>query len=346
MTPRPPKPPKLPARAGLHPVRLGRRVNVKEARKLTGNLGEWILENIPAINQTQLTAFFETSAIVDAWGNPMQWETPATALENPIYLYRPGADETATPIKLKKIYQGDGWVVIYKPKGLATMPRGSYVVRSATVALRRQENNADLTPAHRLDRATSGLLLFTEKPQLRRLYQEMFQNRQVEKTYLATAPILDFSALDLDALAITQLVKVTRNPAEKPGWVKVESCIEKVEGIMRAQHVVGAPNAVTYLRPSVKRRVAGGDFYDYEVRPQTGKTHQIRLHFAALGIPLVGDPLYGGFNAARYGEDQVPQGNSPLHLEAVGLEFHDPQTGELVKIDLRASESERGKHDD
>ncbi|MDO5061332.1 MAG: pseudouridine synthase [Actinomycetaceae bacterium] len=346
MTPRPPKPPKLPARAGLHPVRLGRRVNVKEARQLTGTLGEWILKNIPAINHAQLTAFFESAAIVDAWGNPLQWETPANALENPIYLYRPGADETATPITLEKIYQGDGWLVIYKPKGLATMPRGSYVVRSATIALRRQENNADLTPAHRLDRATSGLLLFTEKPQLRRLYQEMFQNRQVEKTYLATAPAIDFSTLEPEALAATQLIKVTKEPPEKPGWVKVESRIEKVEGVMSAQHVAGTPNAVTYLRPSAMRQVAGEEFCDYEVQPQTGKTHQIRLHFAALGIPLVGDPLYGGFNAARYGKDQVPQGNSPLHLEAVGLQFHDPQTGELVKIDLRVSKNERENHDD
>ncbi|MCS4485064.1 pseudouridine synthase [Gleimia sp. 6138-11-ORH1] len=334
MSPRPQKPPKLPARGGLHPVRLGRRINVREARQLQGNLGEWILENIPAINKTQLEKFFNAQAIVDAWGNPVKWEDPANILEKHVYLYRPGADETSTPILLEKIYQGNGWMVIYKPKGLSTMPRGSYVVRSATIALRRQENNPDLSPAHRLDRATSGLLLFTEKPKLRRLYQDLFQNRKVKKTYLATAAELDFNALDLKTLQTNQLIWVTLAPEEKPGWVRIESRIDKVEGIMTAQNVKGAPNAVTYLRPKQERIIKDRKFIDYEVEPHTGKTHQIRLHFAALGIPLVGDPLYGGFNAARYGEETVSPAETALQLEAVALEFTDPQTGKLVKIDL------------
>lgn len=340
----PRKPPKLPARGGLHPVRLGKRVNVKDARLLTGTLGDWILANIPKIDRTTLQDFFRKNAIVDAWGQPMNWDDPANALEKQIYLYRPGADETAELPHLQLVHQGDGWLVAYKPKGIATMPRGAYVVRSATIALRRQLNNPDLTPAHRLDRATSGLLLFTERPQLRRAYQEMFQQRRVTKTYLATAAPLDFPGFD-HARLTAENVQVTLEPEEKPGWVKVESRIEKFERVMTAANVPGEINAVTYLHPAGERVINGVKFTDYEVQPHTGKTHQIRLHFAALGAPLVGDPLYGGFNAAPYGLDEVPAENSELHLEAVALEFTDPQSGQFIKIDLRDIYVERENYE-
>ncbi|WP_050754356.1 pseudouridine synthase [Gleimia coleocanis] len=323
------RPPKLPARDGLHPVRLGKRINSKEARALKGSLGDWIIKNVPTIDPEELRKYFEIGEVVDWWGNPQTWDTPATALENPIYIYRPATDEIAEHIHIPIVHRGNGWLVINKPKDIASTPRGSYIVRTATIALRRQEGNADLTPAHRLDRATSGLLLFTERPELRGMYQDLFQNRQVTKTYRATAKAIDFNYIKSSAL-----VKITVDPEEQPGWVKIESRIEKRPGDPGAQHAFGKINAVTYLRPVKTVTIEGQQFVEYEVQPQTGKTHQIRLHFASLGAPLVGDPLYGGFNAAPFGLEKVPAGYQELHLEACRLEFKDPQTQEMVKIEL------------
>ncbi|WP_175956304.1 pseudouridine synthase [Schaalia sp. Marseille-Q2122] len=326
------RPPRLPDRGGLHPVRVGKRVNVKQARALEGTLAQWMEAHIPRLTRVEIDEAFARGDVCDAWGAILDASTPARILEWPVYMYWAAADDTADLPHIPVVYRGDGWLVVNKPKGLATQPRGSYVARTVTVALRRQENNANLSPAHRLDRATSGLLLFTERPELRRPYQELFAQRKVRKVYRAVAVALPDTPI---VGGSDEGVAVSVDPPEMPGWIKVESRIEKVERVMVSRIVPGEVNALTYLRATRERvSVRGREFTVYEVSPHHGRTHQIRLHFAALGAPLVGDPLYGGFNAAPYGEDQVPEGASPLHLEAVRLEFTDPQTGEDVCISL------------
>lgn len=321
-------------------MRLGKKVKVHEARALTCTLGEWISTNVPKLTSTQLTTAFTKGDVKDAWGTPLSWCTPATVLTHPVYIYLPAADAAATVPHIPVVFRGDGWLVVNKPQGLATMPRGAYVARTATVALRKQENNDNLTPAHRLDRATGGLLLFTSKPELRGLYQELFANRQVQKTYRAAAAPLPTELLQCGTHTLKcepnfSPAQVVVDPPEMPGWVRVTSRIHKEHGVMAAQIVPGEPNAVTYLRQTAERaQVCGHEFAVYEVRPHTGKTHQIRLHFAALGLPLVGDPLYAGFNAAPVGVDLPPPGFSNLHLTATELRFTDPQTNLPIKIQL------------
>lgn len=326
------KPQPLPARGGLHPMRVGRKLKISEARALEMSLGAWICANVPKLTVAELEAAFAHGDVLTAAGEKLTWDTPASVLQRPIFMYRKAADEDGNLPEIPIVHQGDGWLVVNKPQGLATMPRGAYVARTVTVALRRQLNNPDLTPAHRLDRATGGLLLFTARRELRGAYQEMFARREVQKTYRAVADPLP---LKFVAHSLHTPLTVLTDPPEKPGWVRVTSRIEKEHGVMAAQIVPGEPNALTYLRPTAARvQLAGREFVVYEVTPHTGKTHQIRLHFAALGIPLVGDPLYQGFNAAPFEVDQPPAGTTSLQLTATGLDFTDPQTGEAVTIRL------------
>ena len=101
------------------------------------------------------------------------------------YLHRAAPDEGAPLPKLQVLWEGEGAIVVNKPASLATIPRGSWITRSVVVAARRQFGNDEITAAHRLDRLTTGCLLLTLDPKYRARYQQLFDRRQVKKTYLA-----------------------------------------------------------------------------------------------------------------------------------------------------------------
>jgi tRNA pseudouridine32 synthase/23S rRNA pseudouridine746 synthase len=183
---------------------------------------------------------------------------------------------------------------IDKPHFLATMPRGRHVAQTALVRLRRQLGLDELSPAHRLDRLTAGVLLFTTRREIRGAYQTMFARGAVRKTYLARAAV-------------------------NPGLVlprEVHSRIIKHRGNFQAVEEAGEPNAVTLVE------LISADGL-YRLTPRTGRTHQLRVHMAALGIPIDGDPLYPDVIDVA-AEDF----SRPLQLLAQRIEFEDPRSGE------------------
>jgi tRNA pseudouridine32 synthase/23S rRNA pseudouridine746 synthase len=151
----------------------------------------------------------------------------------------------------------------------------------------------ELSPAHRLDRLTAGVLLFTTRRELRGAYQTLFARGLVSKTYLARA------AVD-PALALPRLVR---------------SRIVKRRGQLQALCEPGVPNAETLVELLSIEGL-------YRLTPRTGRTHQLRVHMASLGIPITGDPLYPNVV-------DVPAGDfsAPLQLLAQRVEFDDPVTG-------------------
>jgi tRNA pseudouridine32 synthase / 23S rRNA pseudouridine746 synthase len=229
--------------------------------------------------------------VVDAHGAVVD-ETTALPGRSIVYLYREPPDEVPVPFDIPVLYRDANIVVVDKPHFLATMPRGRHVAQTALVRLRRELGLPELSPAHRLDRLTAGVLLFTTRREVRGAYQTLFARGLVSKTYLARA------AVD-PALVLPRVVR---------------SRIVKCRGHLQAVCEPGVPNAETLVE-----KVSDGL---YRLTPRTGRTHQLRVHMASLGLPIEGDPLYPNVI-------DVPAGDfsTPLQLLAQRIEFNDPVTG-------------------
>ena len=215
-----------------------------------------------------------------------------------VYLYREPPDEVPVPFDIPVLYRDDDIVVVDKPHFLATMPRGGHVAQTALVRLRRELDLPELSPAHRLDRLTAGVLLFTTRREVRGRYQTLFSRGLVRKTYLARAAV---------------------DPSIELPMV-VRSRIIKHRSRLQAIEEAGTPNAETLvelLRPDGL----------YRLTPRTGRTHQLRVHMASLGLPIIGDPLYPEVIDAA--PDDFSQ---PLRLLAHSIEFRDPTKSGLRRF--------------
>lgn len=219
-----------------------------------------------------------------------------------LWFHRDLPDEPPVPFRAEVLYRDDRIVVVDKPHFLATIPRGQHIRQTVVVQLRRELNLPDLVPAHRLDRATAGVLLLTTDRRYRGTYQNLFRDRLVHKEYRAVAGVRPDLALP----------------------TTVTSHIVKERGVLRAYDVPGAaPNART--RVELIDASAGRGLY--RLLPETGKTHQLRLHLAGLGIPIVNDPFYPDLL-------DVPRDDftRPLQLLAHTLRFTDPVDGEVREL--------------
>ncbi len=204
--------------------------------------------------------------------------------------------EPTVPFPIGIVHRDEHLVVVDKPHFLATIPRGRHVVETALVRLRRDLGLPELSPAHRLDRATAGLLMFVVHRAHRGAYQTLFRDREVIKTYEAIAP-------HDPGLALPRTVC---------------SRIVKERGLIRAVDVDGPPNAETHIELLAHR----GGLGRYRLRPTTGRTHQLRLHLCGLGVPILGDDLYPEIR-----ERALDDYRAPLQLLAAELAFTDPLTG-------------------
>ena len=197
-------------------------------------------------------------------------------------------------------------IVIDKPHFLATMPRGMWYRQTALMRLRERYDDPRITPAHRLDRATAGVLVFVRDPAARGAYQTMFQQRRAVKTYECAAPLRPASR--------PRTGTVRRLEPPRPFPLERRSRIVKTRGVLQA-----------YIEraQSLGHAADGTPIARYVLRPRTGKTHQLRVHMNALGLPIVGDDLYPAIEE-RASDDF----SRPLELVARRLEFADPLSGE------------------
>ncbi|SDJ91775.1 tRNA pseudouridine32 synthase / 23S rRNA pseudouridine746 synthase [Streptomyces indicus] len=220
-----------------------------------------------------------------------------------IWFHRELAPETPVPFPIEVLYRDEHLVVADKPHFLATTPRGSHITETALARLRRELELPGLSAAHRLDRLTAGVVLFVVRPEERGRYQSLFADKRVHKEYEAIAPY-------------DPVLELPRT---------VRSRIEKVRGVIAAHEVPGEANSESRVELIDHRPVPsyGGALGRYRLLPRTGRTHQLRVHMNALGLPLLGDPVYPAVLDQAAADDFA----RPLQLLATTLEFTDPVTG-------------------
>jgi tRNA pseudouridine32 synthase/23S rRNA pseudouridine746 synthase len=202
------------------------------------------------------------------------------------------------PVSLEEplfVYRDDEILVVDKPHGMPVTPSGEHVERSLFVRLQRITGLPDLAPVHRLDRDTAGLLLFTIKADARAHYHRLFAEGRIEREYLAVAHV--------DA------------PLHGTHW-RIENRMEPGEPWYRQRIVEGQVNAITEIELADLRSGRGR----FRLFPKSGKKHQLRVHMASIGCPIVGDPFYPAITKKR-------DGDPPLQLLARRLAFIDPLTG-------------------
>ncbi len=283
--------PPLPRRFGLEPacVRM-------PADGEWNTVREFLVDRLAQhVTADRVDRMIDAGEIVDLAG-----PIPADASYAPmgrVWFHRDLPDEATVPFEIGILHRDDRLLVVDKPHFMATIPRGRHVLQTALVRLRHDLDLPDLVPAHRLDRATAGVLLFVVDPAYRGTYQRIFQDRKAIKTYEAIAPV--------------------RTDLEFPRIVR--SRIRKDHGTVVAYEEPGEPNSESLIELLEERDGLGR----YRLSPHTGKTHQLRVHMNTLGIPIIGDDFYPDVT-----NKPLDDFTNPLQLLAAQLQFPDPVTRE------------------
>lgn len=278
---------------------------------------------------------FDAGEIVGEAGIALDRSTPMQD-HTFIWYYRTLPPETRIPVELNILHQDDHLLVVDKPHFLPTTPGGTYIQESALVRLRNQLGLPDLIPMHRLDRMTAGILLLSTNPETRGKYQVLFEKRQVQKEYecvSAAEPAPGHPPVDFPVVVRNRMTKSRSYLLAEvvDGEPNAETRIER----LRTFDASGAPDggAPDGGAPDVD----GGPHRRalYRLEPHSGKTHQLRVHMASLGLGIVNDAFYPELL------DKAPDNYAkPLQLLARGIRFVDPISGSPVEYRSRLELSE------
>ena len=254
---------------------------------------DWLVERFPMVSREAWTARMQAGRVVEGDGTPLVPERPY-AKDLRVWYYRELPAEPAVPFEAQVLFRDDWLVVADKPHFLPVIPSGPYVQETLLVRLKRALGIESLVPIHRIDRGTAGLVVFAVQPSTRGAYQRLFEQRAVRKTYEAIVhwpPPRALPAVHRSRLA---------------------------SSFMRSDEVPGEPNSET----GIERLATDGPWAHLRLTPLTGRKHQLRVHCAALGVPIANDSIYPVF---------WPEGSDdfgrPMQLLAKSLAFTDPMTG-------------------
>ena len=300
---------------------------------------EFLTFKFKAISFEEWLQRFQEGDILNAEGRVM---APQDKLQHETHLhyYRSVRSEPELPFKAHIIYQDAHLLVADKPHFMPVTPGGRYVQQSLLVQLKQQFNLPELSPLHRIDRETAGLVLFSVRTQDRNAYQELFRRREVEKTYEAIACAPESSPLKLEFPRIHKSWMVEDTQFFK--MRELVNSINKSDNTIHAGPSSDSFNSETWI-DCIERFSAGDSekpfshqpaqtFAKYLLKPLTGQRHQLRVHMNALGLSLLGDQFYP---VVQRGPEEADDFKSPLQLLAKTLAFNDPVTGESRLFESR-----------
>lgn len=258
---------------------------------------DFLLHRFPAVAASEWVRRMDAREVVDELGVPIT-STQAFLPHRKLYYYRTRIDEPRVPFDEILLFQDEHLVVAHKPHFLAVTPGGGHLQETLQVRLKRRLGIDTLQPIHRIDRETAGVVAFCVHPQERDAYHALFRQHAVHKTYQAIAPWREDRVFPL-----TRHSRMTRG-----------------EPFFRHCEIGGEPNAHTHVNVLQVR----GQRALYALTPATGQRHQLRVHMAALGLPIENDAFYP---EVRRGPDEPDDWQRPLQLLARTLAFTDPITG-------------------
>ncbi len=293
---RQPRNPQIPTRGGVSPSCVA-LPSVKTAPWST--LLDFLAERLPAVQREDWHQRMARGEVLDDRGEPLRPASPFVSGSR-VYYYRALDHEPEVPFTESIVFRDDHLLVVDKPHFLPVTPGGRYVQQSLLVRLKRHLGIDTLSPIHRIDRETAGLVIFSLRPQDRDAYQALFRDREVHKAYEAIAPH--------DAAAQWPRVRRSR-------------IVEEDGAFFRMNEVDGEPNSETRVDLLEQR----GGWARYRLEPVTGKRHQLRVHMNALGLPIAGDQFYPRVLRGPDDEEDFAQ---PLRLLAREIGMDDPVTGE------------------
>jgi 23S rRNA pseudouridine955/2504/2580 synthase/23S rRNA pseudouridine1911/1915/1917 synthase len=223
--------------------------------------------------------------------------------------------ERQTKVSKKEVvpvlYEDDALLVVHKPAGVLTVP-DRWDPQAANLDERLKELIPESSVVHRLDKETSGVMVFAKTSESHRSLSLQFQNRGVQKTYWALVRGMVETASGLIDLPIAEHPKV-------PGKMYI--------------HPSGKPSQSEYRVMEKYQK-----FSILHVFPKTGRHHQVRVHLQAIGYPLAVDQLYGGseaiylseFKRNYRGKDKEKPLLHRVSLHALSLEFIHPTTNQKM----------------
>jgi len=263
------------------------------------NLLQFFVEQFPHIPEEEWEQRFAEGLILDQDGNALSSSSPYLPNTHLLY-FRRLAREPEIPFEEQILYQDEHILVADKPHFLPVTPSGLYLHQTLLNRLKKKTGIQTLSPIHRIDRDTAGLVIFSINPRERAQYQNLFRDRVVKKVYEAIAPY---------STELSKKLPMT-----------YQSRIEESEHFLQMQEVGGEPNTDTLIEIiGIKEPWA-----KYRLTPGSGKKHQLRCHLNALNIPMKNDQIYPILTP--YQEYDLDF-SKPLQLLAKEISFIDPVNG-------------------